>query len=157
MEWDNEKTISQHPLNSNSLILGLLKTRDIANLSKKGIHHMMYPVHHMMYPVHHMMNPPIHHMMDGVHHMMDGVHHMMDLHYIIYCKDWQSKTDDSSSTWSWSKRFKGKVWSLCCCEVSRSGMDNKDLQKNTRPSMGWRNVHEHWKFWGQHGLYSSIW
>ena len=85
MEWDIEKTISQHPLNSNSLILGLLKTRDIANLSKKGIHHMMYPVHHMMYPVHHMMNPPIHHMMDGVHHMMDRVHHRMDLHYIIYC------------------------------------------------------------------------
>ena len=86
IEWDIEKTISQHSMNSNSLILGLLKTRDIANLSKKGIHHMMYPVHHMMYPVHHMMDPPIHHMMDGVHHMMDGVHHMMDLHYIIYCQ-----------------------------------------------------------------------
>ena len=84
IEWDIEKSISQHSLNSNSLILGLLKTRDIANLSKKGIHHMMYPVHHMMYPVHHMMDPPIHHMMDGVHHMMDGVHHMMDLYYIIY-------------------------------------------------------------------------
>ena len=54
--WDIEKTISQHPLNSNSLILGLLKTRDIANLSKKGIHHMMYPIHHMMYPIHHMMD-----------------------------------------------------------------------------------------------------
>ena len=85
IEWDIEKTISQHLLNSKSLILGLLKTRDIANLSEKGIHHMMYPIHHMMYPVHHMMDPPIHHMMDGVHHMMDGVHHMMDLHYIIYC------------------------------------------------------------------------
>ena len=86
IERDIERTISQHSLNSNSLILGLLKTRDIANLSKKGIHHMMYPIHHMMYPVHHMMDPPIHHMMDGVHHMMDGVHHMMDLYYIIYCK-----------------------------------------------------------------------
>ena len=38
IEWDIEKTISQHPLNSNSLILGLLKTRDIANLLKRGIH-----------------------------------------------------------------------------------------------------------------------
>ena len=40
--------LKKQPLNSNSIILGLLKTRDTVNLSKKGIHHMMYPVHHMM-------------------------------------------------------------------------------------------------------------
>ena len=40
----------------NSLILGLLKTRDLGNLTKNGIHNMMDPIHHML---------------DGVHHMMD--------------------------------------------------------------------------------------
>ena len=85
IQWRIKKIISQHSLNSNSLIHRLLKTRDIANLSKKGIHHIMYPIHHMMYPypaydvplsiiwctpIHHMMYPypsyvaPHHHMME---------------------------------------------------------------------------------------------
>ena len=50
IQWRIKKIISYHSLNSNSLIHRLLKTRDIANLSKKGIHHIMYPIHHMMYP-----------------------------------------------------------------------------------------------------------
>ena len=45
MQWH----IKQHSLNSNSWILGQLKTRDISYLSKKGIHYIIYPVHHMMY------------------------------------------------------------------------------------------------------------
>ena len=70
IQWRIKKIISQHSLNSNSLIHRLLKTRDIANLSKKGIHHIMYPIHHMMYPYPAYDVPlsiiwctPIHHMM----------------------------------------------------------------------------------------------
>ena len=84
IEWDIEKTISQHSMNSNSLILGLLKTRDIANLSKKGIHHMMYPVHHMMYPYPSYDVPLSNIWCTPIQQMLDGVHHMMDLYCFIY-------------------------------------------------------------------------
>ena len=49
MQWCIKKLFSQHSLNSISLIHRLVKTRDIVNLSKKGIHHIMNPVHHLMY------------------------------------------------------------------------------------------------------------
>ena len=48
IQWRIKKMFSQHSLNSNSLIHRLLKTRDIANLSKKGIHHMM-DLHYIIY------------------------------------------------------------------------------------------------------------
>jgi len=70
IQWRIKKMFPQHSLNTNSLIHRLLKTRDIANLSKKGIHHIMYPIHHMMYPYPAYDVPlsiiwctPIHHMM----------------------------------------------------------------------------------------------
>ena len=54
-ELDIKKKISELNLKMNSLILGLVKTRDLGNLTKNGIHNMMDPIHHMLDPVHHMM------------------------------------------------------------------------------------------------------
>ena len=52
---DIKKKISELNLKMNSLILGLLKTRVLGNLTKNGIHNMMDPIHHMLDRVHHMM------------------------------------------------------------------------------------------------------
>ena len=54
-DLDIKKKISELNLKMNSLILGLLKTRVLGNLTKNGIHNMMDPIHHMLDGVHHMM------------------------------------------------------------------------------------------------------
>ena len=85
IQWRIKKIISQHSLNSNSLIHRLLKTRDIANLSKKGIHHIMYPIHHMMYPYPAYDVPLSIIWCTPIHHMLHPVHHMMEELKNIYC------------------------------------------------------------------------
>ena len=88
IQWRIKKIISQHSLNSNSLIHRLLKTRDIANLSKKGIHHIMYPIHHMMYPYPAYDVPLSIIWCTPIHHMLHPVHHMMEELKNIYCYIW---------------------------------------------------------------------